>query len=397
MNVRSSARTSNGPSGPDDPVVGTRTPATGEHSQHPTPGAARPVLRRHPLVVALLSAMVASALTLAGGQLMGAAGATEPSTTDGHGTVGPPQETGTSLSPVELAEAVAPAVADVTVTGPGRSAGPRETATGSAVVFRADGYLLTNAHVVADADTVAVQLADGSSHDAEVVGTDAASDLAVLRIDADDLPTPEFADSPPEVGAATLAIGSPFGLEGTVTSGIVSALDRTLAGPSSTLTGLVQTDAAINPGNSGGALVDEQGQVIGINTAIYSRSGANDGVGFAVPSPTARDVAQQLIETGEVTWASLGVVGGDVDATVADAYDLPVDRGALLVEVAGGSAADVAGLQPGDIVVAAGGAATDSMADLATAIRAREPGDELRLELLRDGDRREVTAELDAD
>ncbi|MBW3561196.1 MAG: PDZ domain-containing protein [Actinobacteria bacterium] len=191
--------------------------------------------------------------------------------------------------------------------------------------------------------------------------------------------------SAPTVGDTAVAIGSPFGLEGSVTSGIVSALDRTLSGGANTMVGMVQTDAPINPGNSGGALVDDRGRVIGINTAILSRSGSSAGIGFAVPATTATSVADQLIEDGQVRWARLGINGQEVDARVAEAYGLTIDRGALIVRVEPGSAAHDAGLQDGDIVTAVDGEQVSSMVDLAAAIRGYQPGDQVRLTIVRDG------------
>jgi putative serine protease PepD len=260
--------------------------------------------------------------------------------------------------------------------------------------FREDGYLLTNNHVVDGASTVRVTLADGTSHEAEVVGTDATSDLAVLRIDATDLPAATFAEDLPGVGTTAVAIGSPFGLDGSVSAGIVSALDRTLSDGATTLTGLIQTDAAINPGNSGGPLVDDQGRIIGINTAIYSGSGTNEGVGFAVPATTATAVASQLIEGTEVAWPMLGVVGQDVDPSLAEAYGLPTDQGALVGEVAPDSGAEEAGLLPGDIVVELEGRTITSMSDLASAVRSHEVGDTVSVGVLRDGERLDLDVTL---
>lgn len=289
---------------------------------------------------------------------------------------------GGAMTVSEVAADVAPSVAGVEIlSGPGG----RQVGEGSAVIYRSDGYLVTNNHVVEGAGAVEVTLADGTTHPAEVVGTDPTSDLAVLKVDATGLPAATFADSAPTVGDTAVAIGSPFGLEGSVTSGIVSALDRTLSGGANTMVGMVQTDAPINPGNSGGALVDDRGRVIGINTAILSRSGSSAGIGFAVPATTATSVADQLIEDGQVRWARLGVNGQDVDARVAEAYGLTIDRGALIVRVEPGSAAHDAGLQDGDIVTAVAGEQVSSMVDLAAAIRGYQPGDQVRLTIVRDG------------
>ena len=292
-----------------------------------------------------------------------------------------------TLSVAEVAATVSPSVASVEVTVT-QQAGPfgqtaTGTATGSAVILAADGYLLTNNHVVDGASDVTVTLADGSTWTATIVGTDPTSDLAVLHIDVDGLPAATFADDLPAVGEIAVAIGSPFGLDGSVTAGIISGLDRTLSDGTGTLTGLVQTDAAINPGNSGGALVDDQGRIIGINTAIYSESGANDGVGFAVPATTAVAVAEQLITSGEVTWPVLGVAGQDVDEGVAAAYDLSASSGALVTQVTPGSGAEQAGLLAGDIVVGIDGVDVAGMTDLAAAVRTHAIGEAVVLTVVR--------------
>lgn len=288
----------------------------------------------------------------------------------------------------ELAAQVSPAVAFVEV------AVQQGQGSGSAVIIDSDGFLLTNAHVVRGADAVRVTLADGSRHDAEVVGEDPTSDIAVLQIDATSLPALDIA-SDIDVGAPVLAIGSPFGLEGSVTSGIVSALDRSISdGQGSTLTGLVQTDAAINPGNSGGALVDGEGRLVGINTAIFSTTGASAGIGFAVPAATASAIAGQLIDGGVVTYAQLGVSGSDVTPAIASAYELDVEEGALVAGVVPGSGAEEAGIEPGDVIVEVDGERVASMTQLTGVVRQHAPGDQLTLTLSRDGQPVEVLATL---
>jgi len=293
------------------------------------------------------------------------------------------------LSVAEIADRVGPSVAAVEVqTGTGQGG------QGSAVIFDAGGHLITNNHVVDGADTITVQLADGSRLDATLVGTDPLTDLAVLEVDAGRLPAADFAGDLPDIGEAAVAIGSPFGLDGSVSAGIVSALDRSLGAGGSNLTGLIQTDAAINPGNSGGALVDDQGEVIGINTAIISRSGTNGGVGFAVPSTTATDVAEQLIATGEVERAILGVSGRDIDPQVAEAYGIDEDAGPLILAVEPGSGAAEAGVQPGDIITRVDGQPIDTMSDLAATIRELDPGDTVEVAGIRDGDPFTVAVQL---
>jgi S1-C subfamily serine protease len=286
----------------------------------------------------------------------------------------------------DIAAAVGPSVASVSVRGPGG------TGTGSAVIYSSDGYLVTNAHVVAGGSDVTVTLPDGTSLDAEVVGTDEVSDLAVLRVGSDALPVPTYADGTPSVGDATVAIGSPFGLDGSVTTGVISALGRSVATPGAPLVDMLQTDAAINPGNSGGALVDAAGRIIGINTAILSSTGANNGIGFAIPVDTVRAVADELIETGTVRHAYLGVQGVTLDPAVSERYGLAADEGAVVVAVEPGSPGDDAGLRPGDTVTAIGDEPVASMDDLAGRVQRADVGSTVTLKVLRDGD--DVTVEV---
>jgi S1-C subfamily serine protease len=264
---------------------------------------------------------------------------------------------------------------------------------GSAVIYRADGYLVSNNHVVAQGNgDVQVILADGRRRDAEIIGTAPFTDLAVLRIDEEGLPAATFSSDLPEIGSTAVAVGSPFGLDATVTAGVISATDRELQGGGESLGGLIQTDAAINPGNSGGALADDHGRVIGINTAILSGSGTSSGVGFAVPSASVTAVADQLIETGEVRPGFLGINGQDVSPEAADAFSVP--EGAVIVEVVPGSAADDAGLQAEDVIVALDGEPIDSMLGLSSRVLVRQPGDEVTIRFVRDGQEREVTVTL---
>jgi len=285
-----------------------------------------------------------------------------------------------------VASAVSPSVAYVEV-GQG---------SGSAVVFR-DGYLLTNAHVVGTADTVEVTLPDSTSATAEVVGTDPTSDLAVIEIADASLPAPEYAEELPAVGETAIAIGSPFGLEGSVTSGVVSALNRTIpagsaAGGQNILIDLIQTDAPLNPGNSGGALVDIEGRIIGINTAILGRT--NAGIGFAIPTTSAVPIAEELIADGVVSPAFLGIQGETVDPSVADMYGLGADAGAVVVAVVDGSPADDAGLQRGDIITGIDGDEVASMPELAGRIRRYSPEDSVTLTIVRDAQERELSVTL---
>jgi S1-C subfamily serine protease len=262
------------------------------------------------------------------------------------------------------------------------------------VIYREDGYLVTNFHVIADAQQVDVTLADGQTRTAQVVGSAPFSDLAVLRIDEQGLPAATFADDIPDVGSTAVAVGSPFGLDATVTAGVISATDRALQDQSTSLTGLIQTDAAINPGNSGGALADDRGRVIGINTAILSGSGTNSGVGFAVPSSSVVPLVDQIIETGEVNPGYLGIEGGDIPPETAEAFD--ITQGALIVDVVPGAPAAEAGLQPEDIIVEFDGQEIGSMGQLSSQVMLRQPGDEVTVTYVRDGEQRQITVTLDA-
>ncbi len=277
--------------------------------------------------------------------------------------------------------------------------GPRfRSGLGSGVITRSDGYIITNFHVIAQATELEVRMANGRFFDAEVVGTDQDSDLAVIKIDADDLPAVSFgAFDEVRVGQWVLAFGSPLSedLDNTVTAGIVSALGRTSSNLASLniFAAFIQTDAAINPGNSGGPLVDLRGRLIGLNSAIYSRSGGSQGIGFAIPVNVVENVTTQLIETGDVERAQLGVFFDRVSETLADALGVP--RGAAQVsEIRNGSAAEKAGIQEGDIITAVNGQELRDFNQLRTMIGNLRPGDVVDLELVRDGEQLAFTVEL---
>jgi S1-C subfamily serine protease len=289
------------------------------------------------------------------------------------------------------------------------------TATGSGFVIDEDGHIVTNAHVVDGAESVQVTLGeDGESFDAEVVGADPSTDIAVLQVDApdDQLHPLTLGDSGSvEVGDPVVAIGNPFGLDRTVTAGIVSALQREISSPNGfTINDVIQTDAPINPGNSGGPLLDAAGRVIGVNSQIEASGGnGNVGIGFAVPIDTTREVAQQLIEDGEVQHAYLGVSGTDVTPEIADVLNLDSDQGALVQSVVPDSPADNAGIEAGDadatiggqpvraggdVIIAVDGESVEGMSDVIGAVDSKQPGDELELTLLRGGNERTVTVTL---
>ncbi len=229
---------------------------------------------------------------------------------------------------------------------------PPQSGLGSGVIVSQDGYILTNNHVVDGADTIKVALNDGREFTAKVIGRDPKTDIAVIKIDAKDLPFMTVADSDKiEVGDLCLAIGNPFGIGQTVTMGMVSAKGRGMNG-GDTYEDFIQTDAAINPGNSGGALVDAEGRLIGINTSILSRSGGNQGIGFAVPINLARTVMTGLVENGRVVRGFLGVSIQDVNPELAGEFKLPDDKGAIVGDVTPKSPAEKAGLKSGDVILA---------------------------------------------
>lgn len=266
-----------------------------------------------------------------------------------------------------------------------------EQSLGSGVIVdAAKGYVLTNNHVVQGADDISVTLSDGRTLKARLVGTDPDTDVAVIQIPADNLKAVSLADSTRlRVGDFVVAIGNPFGLNQTVTSGIVSALGR------SGLRGLgyqnfIQTDASINPGNSGGALVNLSGELVGINTAIFSPSGGNVGIGFAIPSTLAGDVMQQLIRTGTVKRGSLGMETQNLTPDIAQMLGVAAGRGAVVTRVQANSAAEAAGLRPGDVVVGVNGKPVNNEQDLHNAEGLLPIGSDIELKVLRDG--HEITA-----
>jgi serine protease DegQ len=249
----------------------------------------------------------------------------------------------------------------------------RQTGLGSGVIVSAEGYVLTNNHVIEGADDIEVQLADARKAKARVIGADPDSDLAVLKVELERLPAITFGNiEGVQVGDAVLAIGNPFGVGQTVTSGIVSALGRNQLGIN-TFENYIQTDAAINPGNSGGALVDGQGNLLGINSAIFSRTGGSLGIGFAIPVTIARQVMESLIRDGMVTRGWIGVEPRDLTAEIAASLKLPLQDGVLITGVLRNGPAAAAGLKPGDVVVNVGGTPVANTAQLLAAVAALKP------------------------
>ncbi|MFW6202203.1 MAG: trypsin-like peptidase domain-containing protein, partial [Gemmatimonadota bacterium] len=283
---------------------------------------------------------------------------------------------------------------------------PRErprTGSGSGLIFRPDGYILTNDHVVADAERVTVVLQDRREFSAEVVGRDPNTDVAVLEVEAEDLPVAELGDSDGiAVGDWVVALGYPLHLGSTATAGIVSAKGKAIGilsrneEASAPLEHFIQTDAAINPGNSGGPLVGLDGRVIGMNTAIASPTGYYSGYGFAAPIGLVRRVADDLIRHGAVHRPKLGVAVQDVNPADAEVYRLDRPYGAEVVRVEQGGPAERAGLRLGDVIVAADGDPIESSGDLTARLARMQPGDEVALDVVRYGDRVRLTVELDA-
>jgi len=278
--------------------------------------------------------------------------------------------------------------------GPGGGPAPRsETESlGSGFIISSDGYVLTNYHVVGEADEIVVRLQDRRELDAELIGSDPQSDLALIKVDASDLPVVDIGSSDDlQVGEWVLAIGAPFGFDSAVTAGIVSAKGRSL--PTDNYVPFIQTDVAINPGNSGGPLFNLNGQVVGINSQIVSRSGGYMGLSFAIPIDLAMDVADQLKETGEVSRGWLGVLIQEVDRDLAESFGLDKPMGALVAQVQSGSPAAEAGLQPGDVIIAFNGREIQRSAQLPKWVGALKAGTEAEMTVVRDGDEKtlEVT------
>lgn len=327
-----------------------------------------------------------------------------------------PSTTGLGSGPVSYAaavEAAAPAVVNIYTTkvvtervSPlfshpffreffGDQYAPRqrlESSLGSGVIVSDDGYILTNNHVVAGAAEIEIALQDGRSAEAKLVGTDPESDLAILKVQLNDLPVITFSGKKSlRVGDVVLAIGNPFGVGQTVTMGIVSATGRDRVGIS-TYENFIQTDAAINPGNSGGALVDAHGNLVGINTAIFSKSGGSQGIGFAIPTSIARDIMGQIIETGRVSRGWLGIEGQDITPQLAESFNLQNVTGVIVAGIQRNGPAAQAGLKPGDIITEINGQiATDRRTVMDITARVT-PGSNLKMKILREGKEMEMTA-----
>ena len=341
---------------------------------------------------AFKNSRAAVATALAGAALIGAGGATAVAVAlDGDPVATPAQVTVGSATPAasagsttvgQIYKRTAASVVEITVTSTGQATPfgdgqGTQQAQGSGFVYDTQGHVITNQHVVDGARTVSVRFANGKTYSAKVVGTDPSTDIAVIKVDApaSALRALTLADSSAvEVGDGVIAIGSPFGLEQTVTTGIVSALHRQITAPNNfTIDNAIQTDAAINHGNSGGPLLDLNGKVIGVNSQIESDSGGNDGIGFAVPSDTVGKIADALISGGSVEHAYLGVATEDATG------------GARLAEVRSGTPASRANLQSGDVVTRFDGTAVASADELRRLVDAKSPGDTVEVTVRRDG------------
>lgn len=270
----------------------------------------------------------------------------------------------------------------------------RKTGLGSGVIISPEGYILTNHHVIAAADEIEIALDDGRNAKAIIIGSDPETDLAVIKIDMKGLPSITFGHSDQaKVGDIVLAIGNPFGLGQTVTMGIISALGRTLG--INTYENFIQTDAAINPGNSGGALVDIKGNLIGINTLIYSQSGGSLGIGLSIPTVVAKQIMEQIIQTGNVTRGYIGVEVQDLTKELAESFKLTGTEGALIAGVRQKGPADNAGIKPGDILIAVEGKPVTSSSDMLNLIAVLSPGQTATFMVLRNQEEKSFKIRID--
>lgn len=373
-----------------------------------------------------LSAAMLAAGAIAGGAVGGLAGMHLPAAaapqTAAAAQVPPAPVAGTAMPDFRaIVKQAGPAVVGITVQGTQRTAdrqapqlppglenspfapffrgmpdgGPAQPlrGMGSGFIIGADGLILTNAHVVQGADTVTVKLSDRREYAAKVLGSDPVTDVAVLRIDAKNLPTVRLGDPGRlEVGDPVLAIGAPYGFEQSATQGIVSAKGRSL--PGDAVVPFIQTDAAVNPGNSGGPLFDGSGAVVGINSQIYSRTGGFQGLSFSIPIDVALKIKDQIVATGSARHARLGVTVQDMNQALAESFGLPRPDGALIAQVAPDSAAAAAGLKSGDVVTEVNGQAIVRSGELSSRIGLAAPGDTVKLKVWRQGASRDVEAKL---
>lgn len=304
----------------------------------------------------------------------------------------------------QVASQVEPSVVQVNVSGVQTSqpGSQEQSGLGSGVIYRQDGYVITNNHVVEGASEVNIAFADGTTEQGEVVGADPRTDLAVVQVDRNSLPAANFNENgAPIVGQLAVAIGSPSGFESTVTAGVVSGLNREIppeltgGGQQAALVDLIQTDAAISPGNSGGALANRSGQIMGINVAYLPPETGAEGIGFAIPSDTAISIADQLVETGEVSAPYIGIRPADLSRQDAQQFDLPVESGVIVASVEPGTPADNAGVRTEEIITAIDDTPIEDSGDLFGALRDYQPGDTIQVTLVqRNGSERTVNLTL---
>jgi len=270
----------------------------------------------------------------------------------------------------------------------------KQTSLGSGVIVSPQGYILTNHHVVTGAEQIEVLLANGKQLSAKIIGADPETDLSLLKVEAENLPTIVIGSSAKlRVGDIVLAIGNPFGVGQTVTQGIISATGRNQLGLN-TFEDFIQTDAAINPGSSGGALIDADGRLVGINTAIFTRTGGSQGIGFAIPVNLARDVMRQLVEHGQVVRGWLGVEGTNIPTELVEAYQLKDNQGVVITDVFPKGPAAEAGLQANDVLLEIGGKAVSNVRDALNLIARSKPGDQLMIRGIRSEGEFEIKAEV---
>jgi serine protease Do len=398
-----------GPTAPRDPGPAS-WPAAGAWSSRPPHAATAPPPRRRPAALPVIAmAVVAGILSGALSAVAVANLVREPaSVPTGSGTETPGTDNVSdvrideSSAVIAAVEQVTPAVVTITASGGGFLGA--ESGTGSGVIFDSNGWILTNRHVVEDATELVVVLNDGREFPGTVYGIDTLTDLAIVKLDATDLPAAPIGSSADlESGQLAIAIGNPLGYENTVTTGVVSGLGRQITAADATqtsaetLNNLIQTDAAINPGNSGGPLVNSAGQVIGVNTAVSTSA---QGVGFAIPIDVAKPIMQQALDGQPLVRPWIGVYYVAIDPALAADQDLPVDYGALIARTDGGEAifpgspAEAAGLEAGDIIVGINGEQIDAATELSMLILPHTPGDTITLRVLRDNSVREVEVTL---
>jgi S1-C subfamily serine protease len=314
--------------------------------------------------------------------------AARPAQDDGGATTGTSAQAGGVYDQIpDVVEAVAPSVVAVLT----------DIGEGSGVVYRSDGVIVTNQHVVVASEELTVAFDDGDREPAELVASDDLTDLAVLRVDRSGLPIAEFDPDLPSVGALAIAIGNPLGFENTVTAGIVSGLHRSIPGSteqSLALVDLIQTDAAISPGNSGGALVDAEGEVVGINVAYIPPQASAVALGFAIPADTVVRVVDALLDDGEVDHVFFGVQPAQVTPRLAQEFGVERDEGVLVLEVIAGSAAERAGVAAGDVIVALGSEPIRTVEGFLGELRRRAPGDTVTVVVVRNGEERRLDVRL---